>query len=148
MSRAARPLRPVSMETVGGSPPASPTSGEARDGDGLVKARTVRLWSIVHRWTSLVSTLFLLLLCLTGLPLIFHHEIDELLGYAPRPEAGEALLPAPVQRIADAALAADPGRILQYIAWDKDEPGVVTAFTNSALDGKPDDATVRAFDAV
>jgi uncharacterized iron-regulated membrane protein len=113
-----------------------------------VKARTVRLWSIVHRWTSLVSTLFLLLLCLTGLPLIFHHEIDELLGYAPRPEAGEALLPAPVQRIADAALAADPGRILQYIAWDKDEPGVVTAFTNSALDGKPDDATVRAFDAV
>jgi uncharacterized iron-regulated membrane protein len=109
-------------------------------------ARTIRLWSIVHRWTSLVSTLFLLLLCLTGLPLIFHHEIDELLGYAPQPERAGAR-PAPVQRIADAALAADPGRVLQYIAWDRDEPGIVTAFTNNAPDGRPDDATVRAFDA-
>lgn len=110
-------------------------------------ARTVWLWSMVHRWTGLLATLFLLLLCLTGLPLIFHHELDELMGYAPRPQAGGARPPAPVQRIADAALAADPGRVLQYIAWDKDEPGVVTAFTNSAPDGKPDDATVRAFDA-
>ena len=33
----------------------------------------------VHKWTSLVCTVFLLLLCITGLPLIFHHEIDELL---------------------------------------------------------------------
>ena len=48
-----------------------------------MKARTVRLWSVVHTWSSLISTLFLLLLCLTGLPLIFYHEIDELLGYAP-----------------------------------------------------------------
>jgi uncharacterized iron-regulated membrane protein len=37
---------------------------------------------VVHTWSSLVSTLFLLLLCITGLPLIFHHEIDELLGAA------------------------------------------------------------------
>jgi uncharacterized iron-regulated membrane protein len=117
-----------------------------------VKARTVRLWSVVHTWTSLISTLFLLLLCLTGLPLIFHHEIDELLGYAPQPEAhagagvGEAR--ATAQRIADAALAADPGRVMQYVSWDRDEPGIVTAFTNNAVDGAPDNATVRAFDAV
>jgi uncharacterized iron-regulated membrane protein len=113
-----------------------------------VKARSVRIWSIVHRWTSLVSTVFLLLLCLTGLPLIFHHEIDELLGYAPRPDtalAGEHR--ATVDRIARAALATDPGKVLQYIAWDKDEPGIVVAYTNSAADGKPDDAVVRAFDA-
>ena len=36
---------------------------------------------------------------------------------------------------------------MQYISWDKDEPGIVIAFTNSAPDGKPDNATVRAFDA-
>jgi uncharacterized iron-regulated membrane protein len=113
-----------------------------------VKARTVRLWSVVHSWTSLVSTVFLLLLCLTGLPLIFHHEIDELLGYAPRPEAHAGAARATTQAVADAALAADPGRVLQYISWDKDEPGIVTAFTNSAVDGLPDNTTVRAFDAV
>lgn len=113
-----------------------------------MKARTVRLWSVVHTWTSLISTLFLLLLCLTGLPLIFHHEIDEGLGYAPRPEAHASAAHATPQAVADAALAADPGRVLQYVSWDKDEPGVVMAFTNSAPDGAPDNATVRAFDAV
>ncbi|MFT4121337.1 PepSY-associated TM helix domain-containing protein [Bradyrhizobium sp.] len=113
-----------------------------------MKARTVRLWSVVHTWTSLISTVFLLLLCLTGLPLIFHHEIDELLGYAPRPEAHASAARATPQQVADAALAADPGRVMQYISWDKDEPGIVTAFTNNAVDGLPDNATVRAFDAV
>lgn len=113
-----------------------------------MKARTVRLWSVVHSWTSLISTLFLLLLCLTGLPLIFHHEIDECLGYAPRPEAHASAARATPQVVADAALAADPGRVLQYVSWDKDEPGLVMAFTNSAPDGAPDNATVRAFDAV
>jgi hypothetical protein len=47
-----------------------------------VSPRSVRLWSIVRRWTSLVATAFLLLLCLTGLPLIFHQEIDTMAGVA------------------------------------------------------------------
>jgi uncharacterized iron-regulated membrane protein len=113
-----------------------------------VKARSVRIWSIIHRWTSLVSTVFLLLLSLTGLPLIFHHEIDELLGYAPKPEGAPAGgRKSTVDQIARAALASDPGKVLQYIAWDKDEPGIVIAYTNGAVDGKPDDAVVKAFDA-
>ncbi|WGR92730.1 PepSY domain-containing protein [Bradyrhizobium sp. ISRA443] len=114
---------------------------------GRLKARTVRIWSLVHTWTSLISTVFLLLLCLTGLPLIFHHEIDEALGYAPQPEAAAGRPPLPAQQIVQAALAADPGRVMQYVSWDKDEPGAVMAFTNNAPDGRPDDATVRAFDA-
>ena len=113
-----------------------------------MKARSVRIWSIIHRWTSLVSTIFLLLLCLTGLPLIFHHEIDELLGYAPKPEAAFDGRPkSTIDQIAKAALAGDPGKVLQYIAWDKDEPGSVIAYTNGAVDGKPDNAVVRAFGA-
>ena len=43
-------------------------------------ARSIRTWSWIHKWTSLVCTVFMLLLCLTGLPLIFHHEIGHLLG--------------------------------------------------------------------
>jgi uncharacterized iron-regulated membrane protein len=86
------------------------------------------------------------LLCLTGLPLIFHHEIDELLGYAPKPEgAFDGRPKSTIDQIAKAALAGDPGKVLQYIAWDKDEPGSVIAYTNGAVDGKPDDAVVRAF---
>ncbi len=38
----------------------------------------LRAWDEVHRWSSLICTLFLLLLCLTGLLLIFKPEIDRL----------------------------------------------------------------------
>jgi uncharacterized iron-regulated membrane protein len=123
-SRAARRQRPASTANGDASPPASATSGDA---EATLKARTVRIWSVVHTWSSLVSTVFLLLLCLTGLPLIFHHEIDEALGYAPQPESHAGRPRAPVQQIVQAALAADAGRVMQYISWDKDEPGIVLA---------------------
>ena len=48
-----------------------------------MKSKTIRRWSFIHTWTSLICTAFLLLLALTGLPLIFHHEIDHLLGDSP-----------------------------------------------------------------
>ncbi len=105
------------------------------------------MWSLVHKWMSLISTIFLLLLCLTGLPLIFHHEIDEWLGYAPVAKPAMDRPKMSVDRIAQAALEDRPGKVLQYIAWDKDDPGVVIAYTNHAVDGRPDDAVVMAFDA-
>src|ERR1700760_299065 len=88
MLRTARRRTLASMAIAAAPWPASRTSGSvtariSRSGNS-VTARSVRWWSIVHRWSSLVTTAFLLLLCLTGLPLIFHHEIDEALGYAPR----------------------------------------------------------------
>src|SRR4051812_46338597 len=150
LSRTVPRRPPVSMAIVAGSRQALATNGSAAASgrEAELKAGTIRVWSVVHTWSSLVSTLFLLLLCITGLPLIFHHEIDELLGYDPKPDIvqpGTAKLD--VDRIAAAALAHDPGRVLQYILWDKDEPGKVIAFTNSKVDGDPDAATVKTFDA-
>ena len=46
----------------------------------MLSTRAIRVWSWLHKWSSLVSTVFMLLLCITGLPLIFHHEIGHLLG--------------------------------------------------------------------
>ena len=46
----------------------------------MMSARTLRIWAWLHKWASLVCTVFMLVLCLTGLPLIFHHEIGEWLG--------------------------------------------------------------------
>lgn len=42
----------------------------------MTAARSLKRWYFVHKWTSLISTLFLLVICLTGLPLVFHEEID------------------------------------------------------------------------
>ncbi len=112
-------------------------------------ARTVRIWALVHTWTSLVSTLFLLIVCLTGLPLIFKHEIDHATGQAPAVPAHAANAPrASVDAIAASALRDHPGSVLLYLSWDKDDPGLVTAFTNVSVTSDPNTTTVKAFDAV
>jgi uncharacterized iron-regulated membrane protein len=33
--------------------------------------KALKRWLFLHRWSSLVCTVFLLVLCLTGLPLVF-----------------------------------------------------------------------------
>ncbi|MEO5955217.1 MAG: PepSY-associated TM helix domain-containing protein, partial [Nitrospiraceae bacterium] len=48
---------------------------------------TRKHWHLIHKWTSLVCTVFLLLLCLTGLPLIFGEEIGHWLGTRVEPPA-------------------------------------------------------------
>ena len=48
----------------------------------MVLAR-LRIWVWIHKWSSLACTLFLLVTCLTGLPLIFHDELDEWLSSHP-----------------------------------------------------------------
>ena len=40
-------------------------------------------WGLVHRWSSLLCSLFLLLVCVTGLPLIFSEEIAQWLDDGP-----------------------------------------------------------------
>jgi uncharacterized iron-regulated membrane protein len=86
----------------------------------------LRAWYLLHKWTSLVSTLFLMVLCLTGLPLLFYEEIDHALGYsisAPaRPGAhGEADLDA----IVAAAAARRPGHAVRFVWFDDETPGAL-----------------------
>ena len=50
----------------------------------MLSPTALRRWSWTHKWSSLVCTVFMLLLCITGLPLIFHHEIDELTEEPPQ----------------------------------------------------------------
>lgn len=83
----------------------------------------VRRWGWIHKWTSLVCTVFMLLLCLTGLPLIFSHEIDHLAGdeiEAPVMPAGTPR--ASLDRVAAAAAAAYPGLVPLYFFAEEDAP--------------------------
>lgn len=86
---------------------------------------TVRAWYLVHKWTSLVCTAFLLLLCVTGLPLIFHHEIDEALGAGGdlAPIAGPARLQS-LDAVLDTALKSRPGEVGLFMSFDEDRPVV------------------------
>lgn len=51
-------------------------------------SRWFRLNLRLHRWSSLIATLPLLVLCLTGTVLIFHEELDAALGVVPASAAG------------------------------------------------------------
>lgn len=99
-----------------------------------MKSTTIRRWSFIHTWTSLICTVFLLMLALTGLPLIFHHEIDHLLGNAPELREMPADTPRlDLQQLVKAAEAHRPGEVLQYFGWEDDEPnGVTTIMAKTA----------------
>lgn len=112
---------------------------------------TVRAWFLVHKWTSLVCTLFLLMLCVTGLPLIFHDEIDAMLVEAPplgMPGVGSSsdapgLLP--LDTVLAKALAARPGEVPVFMAFDNDDPGM-TVTTAPAPDSAFDAMTIQIWD--
>ncbi|QXQ06777.1 PepSY domain-containing protein [Sphingosinicellaceae bacterium] len=99
--------------------------------------RTVRGWALVHKWASVVSTAFLLMLCLTGLPLIFHDEIDAATGQeAVLPKiAGPSLgLDALVAR----GLATRPREVALYLSFDTHRP--VVNLTTAIRTDAPADA--------
>jgi uncharacterized iron-regulated membrane protein len=105
-----------------------------------------RRWYLVHKWTSLICTAFLLMLCVTGLPLIFHDEIDALT------ETSEGLPPVAADNIAPSldailasALADRPGHVGLFMSFDEDRP-VVNITTGSAPDAPGAEMTLRSFD--
>jgi uncharacterized iron-regulated membrane protein len=87
-----------------------------------MKAQTIKQWFNVHKWSSLICTIFLLMLCMTGLPLIFSHEIEHYLGEetaAPALPAGTPVLET--DAILQAGIQEMPGKVVKYIFWDADE---------------------------
>ena len=83
-------------------------------------------WYLVHKWTSLVCTLFLLMLCVTGLPLIFHDEIDTATGHvaALRGVASSSDAGLPLDRVLASALKNRPGEVPLFMAFSNDDPSI------------------------
>lgn len=85
----------------------------------------IRRWAWIHKWSSLICTVFMLLLCLTGLPLIFHHEIGHLLGT----EVEAPDLPADTPRVSldrvlEVTKARHPGKEGMFISREPDDDRV------------------------
>jgi uncharacterized iron-regulated membrane protein len=80
-----------------------------------MRPRALRVWSWLHTWSSLVCTAFMLLLCLTGLPLIFEHEIEHLTGSERElPQVAPGTVHIGVDRILAIARAEWPDRVVQF----------------------------------
>lgn len=139
-----RPAKPTPSAQVF----SQPTSGDDHRKRGMSQ-RSLRVWSIVHRWTSLICTAFMLLLCLTGLPLVFGHELDVVLGdaiEAPVLPAAQANARATYDQILAAALTHHPGHVAQYMIWEPDEPLLPVIVTAPSADTPPDDTLSTVVD--
>src|SRR5471032_76726 len=104
---------------------------------------TIRRWAWIHKWSSLVCTAFMLLLCLTGLPLIYHHEIDGLLGngvQAPRLALAPDAPRADLDRVIAAGRAMYPAKMPMYVSQDVGEPDI----WNLTLGDNPTDANYKS----
>ncbi|VIO68898.1 hypothetical protein CI1B_24320 [Bradyrhizobium ivorense] len=100
--------------------------------------KSLRRWGAVHKWTSLICTLFMLLLCITGLPLIFHEQIDDLLHEqvkAAEVPAGTPL--ANLDHMLANALAQAPGKVPHFLIWDRDDPNAMFVSVGPTIDADP-----------
>jgi len=112
-----------------------------------LRTRTIRAWYLVHKWTSLICTAFLLMLCLTGLPLIFHDEIDALTEDRSTAVSGPASSDEgpglrPLDEMLARALAARPGEVPAFMAFDNETP-ILTVTTAPRPDSPASDMTVH-----
>lgn len=113
-----------------------------------MKSPTIRRWSVIHTWSSLVCTVFLLLLALTGLPLIFHHELEHLLGDAAELRQMPAGTPhLDLQQLVIKAEQHRPGEVVQYFGFEADEPDGVLAITAATAGTEPNSSHTFMLDA-
>lgn len=91
-----------------------------------------RRWFWVHKWTSLICTVFLLLICITGLPLVLRDELGDLLDDSPP----YASVPAGTPNVSlDSVVATSrdmyPGEKIFSVFTDDDEPKIVVTMVPS-----------------
>ncbi|BCN36777.1 hypothetical protein ALDI51_00960 [Alicycliphilus denitrificans] len=109
---------------------------------------STRAWTWVHKWSSLVCTAFMLLLCLTGLPLIFHEEIEHLSGAVEAAPMPEGTPEASMDRIAQAARERRPDDVIRYMFWDPEEhPNLTYVSMASSVDAPPDENNAVVVDS-
>lgn len=111
----------------------------------MAASQHIRRWYSVHKWSSLICTAFMLLLCLTGLPLIFHEEIDHWLGNDEAAAVVPAEAKAPdLDQILARGRAQMPGLVPSMLSWDDDNPRI---FLGMAPPGHDDQRRFITFDA-
>lgn len=94
----------------------------------------IRRWYLVHKWTSLVCTAFLLTICVTGLPLVFRGEIYEAVQTSrePEPRVPGDTRAVGIDRLITSARERFPGQMITTISLDDDDPvvfiGMVPSF--------------------
>lgn len=114
----------------------------------MLQPTAVKIWSQIHTWTSLICTLFLLMLCLTGLPLIFAHEIQHALSDHKEPvEESLRTQAASLERVVASAMEASGGKAVQSIFIEPGEEEVINVAINESAEAPMEQAEFVQVDA-
>jgi uncharacterized iron-regulated membrane protein len=90
----------------------------------------------------------MLLLCITGLPLIFHEEIDELLHEQVKPAAvAEGTPKADLDLTVANGLAQFPGQVAHFLIWDRHDPNALFLSIGKSIDVDPSTNRFARMDA-
>ena len=111
-----------------------------------LSGKNIKYWYLVHKWSSLVCTVFLLMLCITGLPLIFHHEIDQLTRAPEISEKVSEQSRASLEAIVREAKAEKPDWTLMFLTWDQERP-MISAVLGPSMQAKEGEVHFVPFDS-
>lgn len=88
--------------------------------------KRAKSWFLWHKWTSLICTVFLLMLCITGLPLVFYEEIEALTeGDMLALDVPEGTPKLSLDLLEHKARELNPGKVVRYVFWDDEKPDQV-----------------------
>ncbi|MEH6306273.1 PepSY domain-containing protein [Olivibacter sp. CPCC 100613] len=112
----------------------------------MASLKSVKRWFWWHKWSSLICTIFLLLLCLTGLPLVFHEEIEH---FDKKEDAHAAMSDekASLDLILKNGLKVQPQKVTRFVFWDEEEPEAVYLSLSDSLMAPPDNFKILQMNA-
>ncbi|RCR67747.1 PepSY-associated TM helix domain-containing protein [Larkinella punicea] len=112
----------------------------------MSNVKSIQTWFQIHKWTSLICTAFLLMLCLTGLPLIFHEEIEELEGKQLAKAMPASTPKASLDRLVETGLKLNPTKVIRFLFWDEHQPNTVSLSLSDSVDAPPDNYKIVILD--
>ena len=99
--------------------------------------KSIKRWFWWHRWSSLICTVLLLMLCLTGLPLIFADEIQAAMNTTHYEDLPKDAPKANIDLMVKQARARYPKEVVTFIFIDDDEPQVKVNMSPSRIPTDP-----------
>ncbi len=112
----------------------------------MLSPKAIKYWYLTHKWSSLLCTVFLLLLCVTGLPLIFHDEIDQLSHGQELEVVGPKDSETSLDTIVSRAGMEKPDWQMMFLTWDQDSP-VISAVLGPSMQAGESDVLIAPFDS-
>ncbi len=101
----------------------------------------------IHRWTSLVSTAFLLVSCISGLPLVFSDELAAISETEPARSSQPSTSPGrSLDQLLRLAHEREPSRFVQFVFWTDRERNALGLGVASRADAPLDDVQRELID--